>query len=325
MSFSPLSVAICCFVSMAAGVLAARFGSRLLDALEIFLLSRAGLVRQDQSNKGTPNDVLRSDGADQQAVSTAGKTLLSLSQQLQNELSVARKEIQRQRDLMSECLAESRTDSLTNIANRRAFDYEMTRAIAQHRRDGSTFSLVMLDIDYFKRINDQYGHIVGDQVLKDFAQILLSAFRASDYVARFGGEEFVAILNCPLEESCLAAERVRSVINASWIHVGHLHLQVTASFGVKEIQDQETEAELLERADAALYAAKRNGRDCCYAHQNGDCQRYVAEQDSQPGTRTKRTRVCREPGFLDKLAAEVETSNDQNEFTHVILADEILI
>ena len=135
---------------------------------------------------------------------------------------------------------------------------------------------MIIDIDHFKRINDQYGHLVGDQLLKCFSRCLMDTFRECDFVARFGGEEFIAILpKTPLPEALKAAERIRCAIVESRFKVGDLDIQITASLGVKEVQDQETDAELLERADVALYAAKTSGRNRCYYHDGASCYHFV--------------------------------------------------
>ncbi len=206
----------------------------------------------------------------------AGKMLVSSNQKLHADLEDARNEIQRQRDQMTCCMLESRIDALTSISNRRALDHELIRVFADRRRNGTTFCLLILDIDHFKCINDQYGHMVGDQMLKSFSRCLTTTFRESDFVARYGGEEFVAILpNTTIEEACRAAERIRSIIATTVHHVGDLQLQVTASIGLKEVQDNETDSEFLQRADRALYAAKNGGRNRCYYHDGVMCHPYV--------------------------------------------------
>ena len=222
----------------------------------------------------SPND------AGSAMIAVAGKMLVSANQQLQQDLIEAKEEIQRQRELMTSCLHDSRTDPLTNIANRRGLDHELTRIFSQRRRSGATFSILIIDIDYFKRVNDRYGHLVGDQLLKNFARCLANTFRESDFVARFGGEEFVAILPMTsLEEACRCAERIRSIISACQYKVGDLEIRMTTSIGVKEVQDNETDAELLQKADKALYAAKNGGRNCSYFHDGTMCHRYIPAAD----------------------------------------------
>jgi diguanylate cyclase len=211
----------------------------------------------------------------------AGKMLIDANQKLQSELDDAKQEIERQRELMMECMKESRMDALTGIPNRRALDHELARSMADHRRFGSTFSLLILDIDHFKRVNDRYGHMVGDQLLKSFSRCLTSTFRETDFVARFGGEEFVAILPMTsVEDACQAAERVRNLIATCRHKIGEFELKVTASIGVREFHPEDTDLEMLEKADKALYAAKNGGRNCCFYFDGSDCQRYESIPES---------------------------------------------
>jgi len=206
----------------------------------------------------------------------AGKSLIDVNQKLQADLEQAKQELKEQRDLIRSCMQESLTDPLTGLANRRSFDRELNRMFALRRRKKMTFSIMILDIDYFKKVNDAYGHMVGDQLLKSFCHNLLETFRESEFIARFGGEEFVVIMpQSALEEACKAADRVRKVIADRRHNIGEVTLQVTASIGVKEVQGTETESELLDKVDKALYAAKHAGRNCCYYHDGAMSRRYV--------------------------------------------------
>lgn len=206
----------------------------------------------------------------------AGRSLLDVNQRLQADLQEAKQELKDQRDLIASCMQESLTDPLTGVANRRAFDRELNRMLSVRRRKNTTFSIMILDIDYFKKVNDRYGHMVGDQLLKSFTRSLIETCRESDFIARFGGEEFVVIMpQSPLEEACKAADRVRQVIAQTRHSIGEVELKVTASVGVKEVQNTETDAELLDKVDKALYAAKHAGRNCCYYHDGAMRRRYV--------------------------------------------------
>ena len=155
---------------------------------------------------------------------------------------------------------------------------------------------MIIDIDYFKRFNDRYGHLVGDQLLKCFARCLTNTFRETDFVARFGGEEFVAILpNTSLEDAFNTAERVRDLIEISRYKVGDLDLQLTASIGIKEVECGEIDEELIQRADEALYAAKNGGRNrCCY--HDGTTLRFffpeLADETENRGSPSERLTVA---------------------------------
>lgn len=216
------------------------------------------------------------DEAGSSIVLAAGKLLITANQKLQADLEEAKSEIQRQREQTNAVMLESRTDALTGLNNRRAFDLEIVRAFAQRRRDGKPLSLLIIDVDHFKRVNDKYGHMVGDRLLKGFSRCLMNTFRESDFVARYGGEEFVAILsNTPLQEAIRTAERVRTAIADSRFRVGELEMQITASLGIREVDQNETEAQLMEKADTAMYAAKRDGRDRCFYHDGTTCHLIV--------------------------------------------------
>jgi len=157
----------------------------------------------------------------------------------------------------------------------------MDRLFAQRRRDGSTFCVVIMDIDHFKRVNDHYGHMVGDRLLKCFSRCLVNTFRETDFVARFGGEEFIAVLpRTTLDAAAKAAERVRNVIETALHRVGDVEIKMSASIGVKEIGEGETWEEILQKADAALYAAKNGGRNQSFYHDGNQCLKIVLAPDT---------------------------------------------
>ncbi len=164
--------------------------------------------------------------------------------------------------------ALTRTDGLTNIANRRYFDEVLHREHARHIRSGAPLSLILLDVDYFKFYNDHYGHARGDECLRQVAQLLTqSVTRTADFVARYGGEEFVCILpDTPLSGAIIIAETIRQAIIAAAIP--HQFSQaahcVTVSLGVISAHcDSSVSAMLLlNSADRQLYRAKEKGRNC---------------------------------------------------------------
>ena len=214
-------------------------------------------------------------------VLAAGKLLLAANEKLKSDLEEAKKEIELQRDQMAAAMQEARTDPLTNLPNRRALEYEMIRVAAQHRRSSAPFSLLVLDIDHFKRFNDQFGHMVGDQLLKCVSRRLSGLFKETEFVARYGGEEFVAVLpKTTLEEACKAAERVGQESVRTPYKVGELDLAVSFSIGVREVASGETEKDVFQKADRALFAAKNGGRNCCYYHDGATCRRYVPVDSS---------------------------------------------
>jgi diguanylate cyclase (GGDEF)-like protein len=170
------------------------------------------------------------------------------------------------RALSDRLAALSTTDPLTGIPNRRALDEHLADELARARRYGTPLAVVMLDLDHFKRLNDRHGHPAGDAVLRHVAQILDAEKRRGDTIARFGGEEFVAILSHADDVAAQGwAERVRQRLGASAVDMGGNILRVTASFGVAAALPGDSGAmageALLASADRALYAAKAGGRN----------------------------------------------------------------
>lgn len=157
----------------------------------------------------------------------------------------------------------SLTDELTDLPNRRAFFRYLNAEIARVERDGSSFSLALIDLDNFKRINDAYGHSAGDEVLRTYASEILSVFRAHDLVARYGGEEFVVLLpNTDLSGAACALKKIQACARRTHVKLnGSSILVPTFSAGAAEYITSESADALIERADAALYEAKRLGRD----------------------------------------------------------------
>jgi diguanylate cyclase (GGDEF)-like protein len=167
------------------------------------------------------------------------------------------------RRISAQLRALSATDGLTDIANRRTFDERIAVELAQATRYGTRLSLVMVDIDHFKHLNDNFGHRAGDEVLRQVAKRLEAEKRVGDLVARYGGEEFVAILPHTDAASAAAwAERARERISAAEILAEGQALHVTASFGVaEEGPNTGTPEALVAAADAAMYEAKSRGRN----------------------------------------------------------------
>jgi two-component system, cell cycle response regulator len=165
--------------------------------------------------------------------------------------------------LLRELESLSRTDALTGAGNRRSFDDALGHEMARAKRHGQALSLVMLDIDHFKAINDTHGHQGGDEVLRAVARTLRATLRDGDVLYRYGGEEFAMLL--PYAQgsgACTAAERMLRALAATPVHLPSGAVKVTASAGVATLSASDADgASLIARADAALYEAKKAGRN----------------------------------------------------------------
>jgi diguanylate cyclase (GGDEF)-like protein len=165
-----------------------------------------------------------------------------------------------QRQKMEKELVELATiDPLTAIANRRKFDEALQYELNRDSRYRHALSIIFCDLDYFKKINDQHGHKIGDDALREFASLISCHTRNTDIVARWGGEEFVLLLpETDIKKAASIAEKLRAEIeNNRFSYVGN----ITASFGVTEYVPGDNEISFIKRADDALYLAKENGRN----------------------------------------------------------------
>lgn len=184
---------------------------------------------------------------------TANQELTTLTRQLNTknrELIRANKKI----------LELTRIDPLTGLANRRFFSERFQEMVSLAHRRSQPLSLIMTDIDHFKKVNDTWGHDAGDRVLKGYAGLMKSRTRSEDLVARFGGEEFIVLMPlADVQEAFAYAERIRCTLaDHDLLESGH---PVTASFGVAGLYSEEAGEMLIKRADSALYQAKASGRN----------------------------------------------------------------
>ena len=200
-------------------------------------------------------------------------------------------DIGRETAVMLECIhlrEVAATDSLTRLPRRHVIDERLTQEIERSSRSGAAVSVIMADLDNFKRINDEFGHGCGDHVLQDVARILQQGARRVDLVGRWGGEEFVLILaDTDGDGAYSAADKLRRAIEQHIFVDGNRSFSMTASFGVAQLErGSETESQqLIARADRALYVAKRSGRN--QVHVDVVTIPDIMSSSGQPGARSQ--------------------------------------
>ena len=162
----------------------------------------------------------------------------------------------------SKVLQYATLDALTNLNNRRQFEVRLKQEIATTKRQNNPLCAMMIDIDFFKKVNDTYGHASGDAVLRTVALIIKEHLRESDIPSRYGGEEFAVLLPYThISEAKIVGERLRKAVENTEIPIDKKTINVTISMGLAEFDTKETGEELFERADKALYEAKESGRN----------------------------------------------------------------
>lgn len=184
---------------------------------------------------------------------------------LQEQIGKSSEEISELRENLERVRQEAMTDELTGIANRHFFEARLREAAQEHGESGTALSLLMIDIDHFKKFNDTYGHRVGDEVLKVVGRVLRDGVKGRDAPARYGGEEFAVVLpqTC-LRDAVTVAEQLRVTLTSRQLKnrkTGASYGTITISVGAAQYRTDEPLEEFVQRADEALYRAKRDGRN----------------------------------------------------------------
>lgn len=237
-----------------------------------------GVLKESTNATSNYSDVLESvsgdleTGLDAKSMSKLTSTLLSETQKmktsnstLESSLSNAHGDIESLQRELDEVRRESLIDPLTKIGNRKAFDANLAVGIETCRENGTPLSLIIVDIDHFKKFNDTYGHQTGDQVLRLVAMTLNSNVKPKDTAARYGGEEFAIVLpETDITQALQIAEDMRQAVQSRALMKRSTNEKlgrVTASFGVALLSKDDNAESIIERADACLYAAKDAGRN----------------------------------------------------------------
>lgn len=194
------------------------------------------------------------------------RAMVDVNRQLEERLDTSSREIAKLREDLDQLRLEATTDALTGLANRKLFDISLRDAALEAQDDHKFVSLLMIDIDFFKKFNDSHGHMLGDQVLKLVARTIQDSVKMGrDTAARYGGEEFAVILpGCRLAEGIEVADTIRRLVASRKVlnrRTGQVLGQVTLSVGVAEYEFGESLGAFLHRADEALYLAKHQGRN----------------------------------------------------------------
>ncbi|MFG0261929.1 MAG: GGDEF domain-containing protein [Novipirellula sp. JB048] len=242
---------------------------QMLHELGAWTHEYSGSVSQYHDRLGELSHAVRLDANATQAaprVVALLKQIMDSNERLQTRLESAERQLDKQTKQIESYLTEARTDALTGLSNRRAFDQKLDESFVAFRGGGRSFSLALVDIDHFKNFNDMHGHQVGDQVLQQVAKVLRAELDDALVVARFGGEEFAILMNRPLRFAAEKMNQVRKTMAAHPIHASNQQLAITMSVGLSEPGDDLVASPVVRRADEALYMAKKIGRNRVYYH-----------------------------------------------------------
>jgi diguanylate cyclase len=239
------------------------------------------------------------------AVLTAVGRLIASNTEMQQQLESAQDRLNEQASQLNTHREEARTDPLTNLRNRRAFDDELQRRMTDFQQRGQVVQLMLTDVDHFKKFNDTYGHLAGDEVLRVVGKLLnkQTAENADLFIARYGGEEFAILMSCAtLEAAALEGDRIRALLGSTTVPFEKQRLKVTASAGMAQLATGESVASFIARADEGLYAAKKSGRNCTCL-QNGQGVSKVATHAAELAKAAKEANEIDSPSNFGKSLA----------------------
>lgn len=249
----------------------------LSSTIESLMSSTQGVLQaagdQTQAYSETLNDAADQLGQENQTpelleelvkrIMVDTQSMANSTQLLKDQLEAAKTDVATLQEDYYRIKEESLTDALTGLKNRRAFDNAFDEMYITSSEQSQPLSLLVVDVDFFKKINDNYGHGIGDSVLRVIGRVIKNLVRGNDFSARFGGEEFVIVLpDTPLEGAVKVAEKIRQVISKQ--NLKHKDIQlgtVTVSVGVAQLAANEDKDDFFQRADDALYKAKQSGRN----------------------------------------------------------------
>jgi diguanylate cyclase len=293
---------------------------------EISSSAHAHRSELDRASQLLKSDAARTDEALAELVVDVIGDMMRANQKLQTQLETAETRLEEQAVEIEAHISRSLTDPLTGLPNRREFNERLEERMSAWNRRREVFSLLMLDVDHFKKLNDEHGHLAGDQVLSAIAKALRGAVRREDAVARYGGEEFAILLpNTSLEQAVHVAEKVRQAVSRTAVEHNHQSIAVTVSAGLSVIEQGDSSESLIHRADAALYAAKASGRNRTCIQNGGEASLpagpaarlleiiHSADSDMFPSDETRRAERVDVGSFLqrDTISAQLADACDE--------------
>jgi len=243
--------------------IASKVDSILKDAIKNIENHSKHLEESSQSIEQTSKEILSDSIMPQiQEILKELQKIKEQNEKLREKMSKYHEEIQQLKEQLVIARTEAEIDFLTSIPNRRRFMRALEDFLKDFQEKGYVFSVIILDIDDFKKINDTYGHLAGDEVLKDIASVLKFYLRANTVIGRIGGEEFAFLLpGVDVEKAKSVAERIRKIIENRKVHFGDIIINPTASLGVTQVKEGDDIEKIISRADVALYRAKSKGKN----------------------------------------------------------------
>lgn len=255
---------------------------KFLKELSQWTSEFSGDVSKYQSQLSSINDQVRDNHvAPKEELMSMVSKIMQVNHKLQERLDSAEERLESQSGDLAVYLKEARTDPLTKLQNRRSFDRSLEDLLQEWRKSNRVFSLGLIDIDHFKKINDTRGHQAGDFILQKVAGLILKEFGDATCAARYGGEEFAILITVERSEAERKLEQFRQMVEAAALNFEGQDIAITCCCGGAEIVASETGKDLVRRADEALYAAKLDGRNRVFFHDGTIC-RLVTNAPSAP-------------------------------------------